>query len=699
MISPETILSFFAIIALSSVSIFVAKRFGLPHTVFLVVLGAILGFLSFTGPFEFIRHFELTPELLFYLLLPTLIFESAYAMSSRKMAESSIIILLLAIVSILISAFAIAFVLQFLLQLVGFTIPFLLLLLFGTLISATDPVAVLALFKEYGAPERLSMIFEGESLFNDATAVALFFIILGIITEGFHGTTTLLLGFAQFGFMMIGGIIFGVCMGLLFAYFVGMTRESEVASITLTIALAHLTFILAEIISTHLIFDGVEFHLSSIIATTVASLIMGNYGYAKLHPAAEPFIHSLWSQLAFLSNSAIFVLIGLLFVRTQVFTFELLIPIVLSVIVVAAARAFSIYPVTFLYNTFAPPAKHIPLAWSHLLSWGSLRGALAITMVLLIPEELTLAGWTLEMSPRDFLLALTSGCIAATLFIKATSMQRIMKLLGLDTRTRLEEFEYQEAHALIHKEVSDKIVQYCERGYVLETDMHLIQKVHTEAAKKAHAIIAALAKEDNSHDADRVLRMYAIGIELAHLKELYRFDEVNELVYRRIRAKLILQHEALEHAKLSAAEAIHTDGRDVFEKTFYAILNAIFPRTEDTKIKDLYMYYRAQSITARKVLKELQSIDTEHATRTFSPEPLQKVIDLYTQYKKQSHAKATDIAEQHKESIPTLSAHLALTGAHKVAHLTLEDLYTKSLITNNLYITLTEELANMRKQS
>jgi len=204
--------------------------------------------------------------------------------------------------------------------------------------------------------------------------VALFLVLLEIAQFGFHGFDTVLEGTLTFVSMMLGGVIFGILVGGIFAKLIGLTRENEIASISLTIVLAHITFILAEILS-HQIKVG-DFHLSisPIIATTVAALLMGNYGRSKIHPRAEEFVEKLWSQLAFMSNSLIFILIGALFIDVIQLTLDLLLVVASTILIVAAARALSVYPLISIFNSLANKSRRIPLAWQHLLSWGSLRG-------------------------------------------------------------------------------------------------------------------------------------------------------------------------------------------------------------------------------------------------------------------------------------------------------------------------------------
>jgi monovalent cation:H+ antiporter, CPA1 family len=691
MLTAETTLAIFAMLGISSLAVFWAKKVRLPHTVFLVIIGLILGLLAQVPVFHFFSEFTLTPELLFYLLLPTLIFESAYNINVRRMVEDASIIFILSVVGLIVSTLVIGAGLYYLLAFLGFTVPFIVTLLFGALISATDPVAVLALFKEYGAPRRLSLIFEGESLFNDATAVALFLVILEVVRFGYHGFDTIIEGVVSFTSMMIGGIIFGIIIGGIFAKLVGIARENEIASITLTIVLAHVTFILSEIVSHYLVIGDLHFPLSPIIATTVAALLMGNYGRSKIHPRAEEFVENLWGQLAFMANSLIFILIGILFVNVPTMEPAMIGVVVITILLVAIARAISIYPVVGIFNLFSSDTAKVPMSWQHLLSWGSLRGALAVTMVLLIPDELSFAGWDLSISPKEFLLSLTVGCIFATLFIKATTIQTFMRRLKLDELTDIEKVEAQEARALIHHEVKERIRLYEQRGYINPELANELCNTHEKKYVQAYKGLESEAAKGLSL---RVLRMFAIGIETKHLKELYHHNEVNEPIYRRLTGKLQLQLEAIENGNLAPNMSIHTDGKDIFEVLAKGLRNFVKPDTEEMKVDNQYMYYRAQTIISRKVLKELKALDKSSAEHIFNAEALTNVLELYTNFKTQSEKKMNDVALAHPERHKKLAHELATFGVHKIEENALTELYERQLITPKLYITLKEELSS-----
>jgi hypothetical protein len=185
--------------------------------------------------------------------------------------------------------------------------------------------------------------------------------------------------------------------------------------------------------------------------------------------------------------------------------------------------------------------------------------------------------------------------------------------------------------------------------------------------------------------------MYAIGIEKRHLKELYHHNEVNEAVYRRLTGKLQLQLEAVEHGDLAPNMSLHTDGKDVFEHMATWIRNIVNPPTATDKIQNLFMYYRAQVILSRKVLKELMAIDQSYAKDIFTSDAFTHTVSLYTTFKDQSQKKMDQVTTTNKAIIEPLSDVLATRGVHKVEENVLEELYERELITPKLFIALKEE--------
>lgn len=689
-LSLPLLLSLFSLLALSSGVYFLAERIKVPYTVLLVAVGTfVLVPLSSIPFFSFIRAFSFTPEVLFYVFLPVLIFESAYNISVRRLMENVWAISVISIVSLAISTGLIAVLLYVLLPFVGLSVPFIVCALFGALISATDPVAVLALFKELGAPRRLTLLFEGESIFNDGTAVALFLVILGVAHEGWHGGSSLLEGISIFTMMIVVGIGLGLALGTFFAKAVDGARRSEYVQIALMIVLAHFTFIISDYISQQLVIFGHHIHISAIISTAVASMVMGNYGRSKILPHARDFVEKFWTESALLANSLVFLLIGLIFATLSVPVSAFMVPILLAVVVVAVARALSVYPVVWALNHTTSEAP-IPLSWQHLMAWGSLRGALAITMVLLIPADLTVSGWTLAYSPREFILALTIGCIFATLFMKATTIKPLARRLHTSDLTDLELLQRGEATALVHAHALARLTKFREKGYINERTAEVLIREHNERLESALSLCESHLAKRGAELGERVLRLYTLGVEKERLSELYEYGEVSETVYRQVHAKLTLQYERIEQGSRESDPALVSDS-SIFERARVALKGMFVGATHDGA-GDRYMYYRTLVILSRTALRELHLINRTHADRIFGAQAVDHITDFYTTFLSGATLKMHMHEEESPETCRKFSERLARRSVLEVESRTLSELYEREMITPKVYLEIKKTL-------
>ncbi len=604
--SLEVVLAIAVLMLISIGTYFVAGRLKLPYTVLLVIVGSALVPLTDFPLFHFIKSFQLTPELLFFVFLPVLIFESAYNMNMREMAENVRSISWLSIVSLIASAFFVAGALYLGLAFIGLPVPFMATLIFGTLISATDPVAVLALFKEFGVPRRLSLIFEGESLFNDGTSLALFLIVLEVALSGFTGLGSVLEGVFMFTTMVVGGGAFGLFMGFVFSKIIGKVKDNEHIEITLTMLVAHLTFILSELISHHFVLFGQDIKFSSIIATVMASMVIGNYGRFKISPRVEEYMEKFWGYFAFVANSLVFILMGLLFADLPIHFDQFVWPMLLTVAVVLVGRALSIYPVVAIVNRLKKE-EPIPLSWQHLLAWGSLRGALAVTMVLLIPDSLTFPGWSYEFTVKEFIAAITIGCIYFTLCIKATSIGAMIKRMKLSDLTALETLEYNECAALVYQEALEKLEDFHAKGYVKDDIFTRLKSEYTERYERSAEVCKTLFAATPG-DMGRALQMYALGMEKRFLRELFIYQEVSESEYKEILNKIAIQTSRVEEGREQVSGHAERFQQDWFETLVLWFRNNFRPKTAKQEALEEYRYYRAQEVVLAKVLRRLKSL-------------------------------------------------------------------------------------------
>lgn len=637
----QIILSLFTLLFLSIFTHLAAPKMRVPYSVLLVAVGFLLIPLSKVPAFSYITSFQLTSEILFFIFLPILIFESAYSMNIRRISENIGAISALAIVGLLLSAFFVAFAGYWGLTAIGFEAPFIVVLLFGALISATDPVAILALFKDFGAPRRLALIFEGESLFNDATSLALFLIVLESVSAGFQGAASVLHGVFIFLSMLFGGTVFGFMMGGVFSKLLQFARHEHL-QITLTMLAAHTTFLLAEFISHSLTLMGKPIHVSSILATVITSLVIGSYGRFKIMPGVQAYMDRFWGYAAFVANSLVFILLGLLFTTLSVSLLDILPALGVIIIVVMVARALSVYPVIGVMNAVRLE-QPIPLSWQHLMAWGSLRGALAVTMVLIIPDTLSHPEWKQAYSIKEFILALTIGCIYFTLFIKATTINGAIRRFRINELQGLEPLEYLEGKVYIYAQSLLRLLSLHDQPHAGKEALQDLQAKYTGLYQEAYSELSR-----NAHDFEamfaRVLRIHAIGIEKRTLKKLYAGAELSEAAYRRVLGKLELQLGLLEQG-LSGAMNFKT----MRGKRRWLRLRQFVGMTTDrlTDPAERYFYYRALAISSQEVITLLSQLATYQGLRVFEADAVfSNILEQYHEYKSQALDKTAALLKE-----------------------------------------------------
>ncbi len=643
----QIILALLSLLFLSIITHLAAPKLRLPYSVLLVVVGFLLIPLSKIPAFSYLTSFQLTSEILFFIFLPILIFESAFNMNIRKIGENIGAISALAIAGLLVSSFFIAFAGYWALGAIGFAAPLVVVLLFGALISATDPVAILALFRDFGAPRRLALIFEGESLFNDATSLALFLIVLESVSAGFQGAASVLQGIYIFLSMLFGGAVFGFMMGWGFSKLLQFARHEHL-QITLTMLAAHTTFLLAEFISHSFSLMGKPVHVSSILATVIASLVIGNYGRFKIMPRVQIYMTHFWGYAAFVANSLVFILLGLLFTSLSVRLVDILPALTVIIVVVMVARTLSIYPVIGMMNA-TRLEQPIPRSWQHLMAWGSLRGVLAVTMVLIIPDTLSHPEWKHAYSIKEFILALTIGCIYFTLFIKATTMNVAIRRFRINVFHGLEPMEYLEGKVYVYAQSLLRLLAMSDQPHLDRSTLQILQTKYTELYQTAFRDLSRNVHNSAAMFA-RVLRIHAIEIEKHALQELYAGAELSEMAYRRVLGKFELQLERLEQGLSENLDfgAVRGKRRWLRVRPFFGLST---DRLTDPAEK--FFYYRALAISSQKVIALLSQLATHPGLRVFEADAVfSTILEQYQEYKSQTLNKAATLLK----NFPALEA-------------------------------------------
>ena len=404
--TPSTALEFLLwLLIVAAIIAIVAERLRIPYTVSLVLGGLILGVarLPVLSPLQpGNRPNWLTPDVILTLFLPALVFEGSLKLDVKQLLRNSLPLLLLANAGVLIAALTTGYLVH---AVVG--LPIALALLFGSVISATDPISVLAIFKALRVPRRLSLIIEAESLLNDGTAVVLFGILLGVVTAG---KWSLSAGVGQYLLAVIGGAALGCALGILASFLTRKLDDPQV-EITLTTILAYGSYLAAY----HLRFSGV-------IATCAAGLVFGTAGSQKgMSESSRSAMQSFWQYASFVMNSLVFLLIGLeVDVRALLHSWT---SVLFAVAAMLVGRVLSVYPLIALSNVFS---RRIPLRWQHAAVWGGLRGALALALAL------SLGG---DFPSRELILNLTFGVVVFSILVQGLTMKPLLKWLKLSDGT------------------------------------------------------------------------------------------------------------------------------------------------------------------------------------------------------------------------------------------------------------------------
>jgi CPA1 family monovalent cation:H+ antiporter len=407
----NTILIVTGLMFVASISAIFVKKARFPYTIGLLIIGILVGYLSsrveVLAP---MREVQLSPDLILFLILPTLLFEASINIDSKILFRNLVPILVLATVGLLIST-----------TIVGFGIsaatPLTLgaALLFGALISATDPVAVIALFKELGVPKRLSTLVDGESLFNDATAIVVFNILLGIVAAGTAFSASIAIdGIWQFLVVFFGGLLVGVVLGGAMLWVIALEKQDHMVQAALTIVLAYLAFIVAE----HFL------HVSGVIAV-VAAGVFGSWAGARIFDdKMRHYVTEFWELMAFFANSMIFLLIGLseyhLFEDLGRYQ-ETIGYILLGFVLTLVARLVVVYGLTPLTNRLSPKER-VESSDKAVMFWGGLRGAIPLALALGLPAD---------FEHRVMIIDLTLGVVLMSLLIQGTTVGWLLKKLKL----------------------------------------------------------------------------------------------------------------------------------------------------------------------------------------------------------------------------------------------------------------------------
>ena len=453
-LSTETLI--IELLLIVSIVAIAVRRLRIPYTVALVIVGLLI---TFQTTFKF----ELTPELILALFVPPLVFEAAFHLNLIELRRNLPVILLMAVPGVILTTLIIGGLLTF-----GIKLSLPIALVFGSLIAATDPVAVVALFRSLGVPKRLSVLIEGESLFNDGTAIVLFNLMLVIALTGKYNLVDSLVRFFT---VSIGGIVVGLVLGWLIAQLISRV-DNYLIETTLTTVLAFGSYLVAE-----------RLGFSGVLAVVVAGLVNGNISPQGMSPTSRIVIFNFWEYVAFLTNSFVFLLIGLqVNINALLASWQ---PILWAILAVFIARIIVVYGLNWLGKHVSEP---VPLTWQHILNWGDLRGAISLALVLSLPVSLG--------ADRDMLRVMTFGVVLFTLLVQSTTMVPLIRWLKIITRSDAQvDYELQHAELTALRSADARLDRLHNDGMLSSHSWEKLKRFLTQEsasqAKKVRGILLA----------------------------------------------------------------------------------------------------------------------------------------------------------------------------------------------------------------
>jgi len=475
----------------------VARRYRMPYTVGLVLVGAGL---------TLFKQFDIKiePELILGILVPPLIFEAAFHLPIQDLRRNLAPILSLATAGVLLTTFIVGAIVSF-----GAGIPLPYAIVFGAIISATDPVAVIALFRAIGVPKRLQVLLEGESLLNDGTAIVVYKL---AITAALAGTFSPTQGIADFfitaGMGLLVGLIIGWMASLLIAHIDDYLLETSI-----TFVAAYGTYIVAEI-----------FHFSGVLAVVAAGLVTGSVGPRGMSATTRIVLFNFWEFISFLANSFIFLLIGL--VINLPLLAENWQAILWGILAALLSRAIVVYGLL-------ARAGSIPIRWKNILYWGGLRGAISLALVLSLPAQMGAFGGKLQ--------AMVFGVVLFTLLVQGTSMDFLVRWFKITEHSDArDEYDLRQARAAAAKAGYERLKKEHDEGMLSNQTWKTISSAldaYINGLTDSVREVLAAHPSVEAEELDAAWREF-LRQQRSTLNDLYADRAISEEIYSRLAARI-----------------------------------------------------------------------------------------------------------------------------------------------------------------
>ncbi len=512
---PEMIIASVVLLFVATLSSVVFKRIKIPYTIGLVFVGIVFYNVCGAIPaFQQFRHIRLNYDLIMFALLPSLIFSAAINIDSKLLFKNLNPTFLLAGPGLVVSTLITSLIMYYLtpLDLAGS-------LLFGALISATDPVAVISLFEIVGAPKRLRMLVDGESLFNDATAIVMFTLMQKVVLAG-TAFSIFTLGGAAYDFMFIffGGLFVGALCGYIMAQILLFIKDDTMVATALSAIVAYTAFIFAERV----------LKVSGVMACLGAGMVISHYSSSRFTAKTKNYLKQFWKFVSFIANSYIFILLGFtekfyLF-STQIRDFSILKCIIWGIIAIQLSRAIIVFGICPLIG-LRDKNKKIDWKYQVLMFWGGLRGAVPLALVFSLPENLP---------HRLLIIQITLGVVIFTLLVQGGTISKLLSVFKLDRASLFKRFSKNHALLLTYKHGMKKLKELASTwDFPPETVEQLKNKYKKKIEDQSIKLNDIVEnKDEEKHALRRSIWTQALRVECNSLRELFESGFIHENIFR-----------------------------------------------------------------------------------------------------------------------------------------------------------------------
>ncbi|MGR9116867.1 MAG: cation:proton antiporter [Gammaproteobacteria bacterium] len=657
----QSVITSVVVLTLASFTLLISRRLHLPFAVGLVFAGFGFAYLVNQGP-EVIRplsEIKISHDLIFFVLLPTLVFESAYDLDAWQLRHNILPILTLALPGVILSTAMIGLLVGWLTP-IDYPTAFLL----GAVLSAIDHVSVSSVFKQMGAPKRLIILVEGESLFSDVTLIVLAYILLDVVLAGNMTAGMALTGIGEFFKVLLGGISIGLVCGYVTGYVIGKINDNPFFEISGVLTLAYASFLIAEY----------GFHVSGVMATAACGLVMSGWGRSKISPSVREYLEDVWRFLAFVAMAVIFLSVGYLTDPKMLIKVSgILLWVILAVLTARAVVVFGLMPII----AKLPNSDPIDLRYQAAMYWGGIRGAVALALTMSLGD----------FDNSEQFRALVTGVVLFTLLVPGFSLRWIIKKLGLDKPSLDERFALVET-ILTAKQHALASMSGLQAGGLFSARIakDLEKRYRDGIDAKRDELDTLRVRELDARKEVELLTLRCLSEEKTYYFDMFNRAHITDQAYRQLTFSVDLQIDSLRYRGKLPVYTSYPENSKWHVRYGNKLMNLKLLGFATEVFRSALTAREYEQVWARQqatlyILNNLEKM-SEHSSRT---ETLVEVKRLYKHWNEAAKRRIDQVAEQFPEFVNAMQ--------HKFAERLFLHAERESILEKEEQGTLTERVA------